>query len=85
MPSPIKSEAQLNMFTRAAADPVYAAQRGITQETALKALADHKEAGSPPVVPGHLVGGGNKEKGATPRIKKPKRPPYGGLFGARHR
>lgn len=43
----IHSAAQLAMFTKAATDPDYAKQRGITQELAQQHLDAHKDAGSP--------------------------------------
>ena len=66
--SPVKSQAQFDMLTRVAADPGYAAQRGIDQATAAKMLAEHAAVGSPALVPGHV--GDRKDKGPTPRLKK---------------
>lgn len=47
MPMKIHSAAQLAMFTKAAADTDYAAQRGISQELAQQHLDAHKAAGEP--------------------------------------
>lgn len=46
-PSPIRSRAQHDMFTRALAEPDYAAQRGISVDLARQMLDAHKAAGSP--------------------------------------
>lgn len=67
--SPIKSEAQFSMLTRCATDPQYAAQRGIAPNVAQQMLSDHRQAGSPALIPGHV--GDNQEKGPTPRVKRP--------------
>lgn len=67
--SPIKSEAQFNMLTRCSLDPDYAAQRGIAPDVAKQMLSDHQRAGAPALIPGHV--GDSKEKGPTPRVKRP--------------
>lgn len=46
-PAKIVSLAQHKMFTQAAADPVYAAQRGITVDLAQQALTAHRASGEP--------------------------------------
>jgi len=67
------------MLTRVAADPDYAAQRGIKPEVAAQMLKDHVSAGSPPVIPGHI--GTRQDKGPTPRLKKKGR--FSKLIGSK--
>jgi hypothetical protein len=45
--SPLRSQAQHTMMTRAASDPDYAKKRGIEQSTAQDLLDQHAAAGSP--------------------------------------
>lgn len=45
--SPIRSQAQHTMLTKAASDPDYAKQRGIMPEAAQALLDGHKAAGAP--------------------------------------
>lgn len=47
MASPIRSQAQHAMLTKAASDPEYAKLRGITQDDARDMLQAHIDSGSP--------------------------------------
>jgi hypothetical protein len=63
----IHSAAQLAMFTKAAADADYAAQRGISQELAQQHLDAHKAAGEP-----SLPARAEARTKAAPKAAKPQ-------------
>lgn len=67
----IVSEAQRQMFEKAAADPAYAKSRGITQELAQQHLDAHEQAGKPSL-PDRAASTIKSTLAATRTASKPK-------------